>query len=92
MAISSRRRLLTALLASALAGSGLVAATASAAAPATELDERLVRITLANETVASMTVRQAEVVEFLCATYTLVPSGCELDAIDIDAEIAELLA
>jgi hypothetical protein len=33
-----------------------------------------------------------DVVEFLSATYTLVPTGCETDHLDIDAELAAFFA
>lgn len=53
---------------------------------------RLVQITLATDKVASLVTSTDTVVEFLVESYALVPSGCELDDIDIDAAISALLA
>jgi hypothetical protein len=54
--------------------------------------DRDVRITLATDCLATMLAPRDRVVEFLVETFTRVPSGAEFDGIDIDAEIAALLA
>lgn len=54
--------------------------------------DRDVRITLATDCLATMLAPRHRVVEFLVETFTRVPSGAEFDGIDIDAEIAALLA
>ncbi|MBV9291261.1 MAG: SsgA family sporulation/cell division regulator [Frankiales bacterium] len=54
-------------------------------------DERMLRITLATDCLATMMTSSARVVEFLVETYALVPTGSELDRVDLDAEIAALL-
>jgi len=54
-------------------------------------DERLLRITLATDCLATMITPAAPVVEFLVETFTVVPTGSELDRVDFDAEIAALL-
>ena len=54
--------------------------------------QRTLRITLATDCLATMLISSDLVVEFLVETYALVPSGCELDGIDLDSEIAALLA
>ena len=59
--------------------------------PADHLGRRGLRITLATDCLATMMVEAQPVIEFLVETYALVPSGCELDHIDFDAEIAALL-
>lgn len=59
--------------------------------PVSDGGEWLVGITLATDTVASLVTRADRVAEFLTETYVLVPSGCETDHIDLDAEIAALL-
>jgi len=51
----------------------------------------MIRITLATDCVATMLLARDGAVEFLVESYSLVPSGCELDRIDLDAEIAALL-
>jgi hypothetical protein len=51
-----------------------------------------VRITLATDTFATMIAPRDRVVEFLVASFTAVPSGCEMDLVDLDAEIASMLA
>lgn len=51
-----------------------------------------IRITLATDCLATMLAPRNRVVEFLVETFTRVPSGAEFDGIDIDAEIAALLA
>jgi hypothetical protein len=50
-----------------------------------------VRITLATDSLATMIADRDKVVEFLVEAFTAVPSGCEMDRIDFDAEIAALL-
>src|ERR1700722_8629932 len=59
--------------------------------PATELDCHEIRITLATDCLATMIAPRDKVVEFLVESFTVVASGCELDSIDLDAEIAALL-
>lgn len=59
--------------------------------PACDPDRRDVRITLATNCLATMIAPRDKVVEFLVDSFTAVPSGCELDRIDMDAEIASLL-
>jgi hypothetical protein len=54
-------------------------------------DERMLRITLATDCLATMVTSAARVVEFLVETYAIVPTGSELDRVDFDAEIAALL-
>lgn len=53
---------------------------------------RTLRITLATDCLATMLISTDSVIEFLVETYALVASGCELDHVDLDAEIAALLA
>jgi len=55
-------------------------------------DERMLRITLATDCLATMLTPTSKVVEFLVETFTIVPTGSELDRIDWDAEISSLLA
>ena len=55
-------------------------------------DERMLRITLATDCLATMLTPTSKVVEFLVETFTVVPTGSELDRVDWDAEIASLLA
>jgi len=55
------------------------------------VEERAVRVTLATDCLATMLVSMDRVVEFLVETYALVPTGTELDRVDLDAEIAALL-
>jgi hypothetical protein len=54
-------------------------------------DERMLRITLATDCLATMLVPGDRVVEFLVESYGLVPTGTELERVDLDAEIAALL-
>jgi hypothetical protein len=54
-------------------------------------EERALRITLATDCLATMLVSMDRVVEFLVETFGLVPTGTELDRVDLDAEIAALL-
>lgn len=54
-------------------------------------ERRTLRLTLATDCVATMTTATDPVVEFLLDSFTLVPSGTELDHIDLEAEIAALL-
>ena len=54
-------------------------------------EERALRITLATDCLATMLVSMDRVVEFLVETFALVPTGTELDRVDLDAEIAALL-
>jgi hypothetical protein len=62
--------------------------------PASALNdnERLLRITLATDCLATMLTSSDRVVEFLVETYAVVPTGSELDRVDLDAEIAALLS
>jgi hypothetical protein len=60
--------------------------------PAKDIDNRDLRITLATDCLATMIADRAKVVEFLVESFTIVPSGCELDQVDLDAEIAALLS
>jgi hypothetical protein len=60
-------------------------------ASALDDDERLLRITLATDCLATMLTSSDRVVEFLVETYAVVPTGSELDRVDLDAEIAALL-
>jgi hypothetical protein len=53
--------------------------------------ERMLRITLATDCLATMLTSARSVIEFLMETYTVVPTGAELDRVDFDAEIAALL-
>jgi hypothetical protein len=53
--------------------------------------ERMLRITLATDSLATMVTSAACVVEFLVETYAVVPTGSELDRVDLDAEIAALI-
>src|SRR4051794_21249660 len=55
-------------------------------------DERMLRITLATDCLATMLAPAGRVVEFLVETFTAVPTGSELDRVDFDAEIAALLS
>jgi hypothetical protein len=55
-------------------------------------DDRQTRITLATDCLATMLTSTNAVVEFLVETFTIVPTGSELDRIDWDAEISALLA
>jgi hypothetical protein len=59
--------------------------------PASDPNGREIRITLATDCLATMIAQRDKVVEFLVASFTAVPSGCELDHIDLDAEIEALL-
>jgi hypothetical protein len=54
--------------------------------------ERTLRITLATDCLATMVTPAAPVLEFLVETYAIVPTGSELDRVDLDAEIAALLS
>ena len=56
-----------------------------------DADERQLRITLATDCLATMLTPTNVVVEFLVETFTVVPTGSELDRVDLDAEIAALL-
>jgi hypothetical protein len=60
--------------------------------PASDMDSRELKITLATDCLATLIASRDRVVEFLVETYTVVPSGSEFDAIDFDAEIAALLS
>jgi len=57
--------------------------------PASDMDSREIRITLATDCLATMIAPRDKVVEFLVESFTA--SGCEMDRIDFDAEIAALL-
>ena len=61
--------------------------------PASALDDdaRMLRITLATDCLATMLTSSDRVVEFLVETYAIVPTGSELDRVDLDAEIAALI-
>ena len=61
-------------------------------ASAMDDNERMLRITLATDCLATMLTSTHRVVEFLVETYAVVPTGAELDRVDMDAEIAALLA
>src|SRR4051794_11993401 len=54
-------------------------------------EERVLRVTLATDCLTTMLISTDRVVEFLVETYALVPTGAELDRVDLDAEIAALL-
>ena len=54
-------------------------------------EDRMLRITLATDCMATMLAPAERVVEFLVETYSVVPTGTELDRVDFDAEIAALL-
>jgi Streptomyces sporulation and cell division protein, SsgA len=60
--------------------------------PASDMNSREIRITLATDCLATMVAPRDKVVEFLVESFTAVASGCELDRIDFDAEIASLLS
>ena len=53
--------------------------------------DRKLRVTLATDCLATMVTSTARVVEFLVETYAVVPTGSELDRVDLDAEIAALV-
>ena len=55
------------------------------------ISQRALRITLATDCLATMLMSRDRAVEFLVETYSIVASGCELDHVDLDAEIAALL-
>jgi Streptomyces sporulation and cell division protein, SsgA len=59
--------------------------------PANDAYSHEIRITLATDCLATMIAPRDKVVEFLVQSFTVVASGCELDRIDFDAEIASLL-
>ena len=59
--------------------------------PASDLDSRELRITLATDCLATMLASRDRVVEFLVESYTVVASGAEFDTIDFDAELAAIL-
>ncbi|MBV9485539.1 MAG: SsgA family sporulation/cell division regulator [Frankiaceae bacterium] len=52
---------------------------------------REIRITLATDCLATMIAPRDRVVEFLVESFTAVPSGTEMDRVDLDAEIASLM-
>lgn len=60
--------------------------------PAVDAVPSQIRITLATDCLATMLAPRDRVVEFLVESFTAVPSGCELDGMDLDAEIDALLA
>ena len=61
--------------------------------PVAGADCRRVRIELSSpDGAAVLEARLAEMVEFLAATFTAVPTGCESDLIDIDSLLEDLLA
>jgi len=53
--------------------------------------DRTLRITLATDCLATMITPASPVIEFLVETFTMVPTGAELDRVDLDAELAALL-
>ena len=55
-------------------------------------EERMLRITLTTDCLATMLASSDRVVEFLVETFALVPTGTELDQVDLDTQIAALLA
>ncbi len=55
-------------------------------------DGWLLEITLATDSVASLVTPADRVAEFVTETYVIVPTGSEMDHVDVDAEIATLLA
>jgi hypothetical protein len=59
--------------------------------PARMAGERMLRITLATDCVATMLAPSDTVVEFLVESYARVPTGTETDHVDFEAEIASLL-
>lgn len=59
--------------------------------PASDLDSRELRITLATDCLATLLAPRDQVFEFLLETFTVVPTGSEFDVIDFDAEISALL-
>lgn len=59
--------------------------------PASDLDSRELRITLATDCLATMLAPRDRVFEFLLETFTVVPTGAEFDSVDFDAEITALL-
>jgi hypothetical protein len=59
--------------------------------PASDLDSRELRITLATDCLATMLASRDRVVEFLVESYTVVASGAEFATIDFDAELAAIL-
>jgi hypothetical protein len=60
--------------------------------PASDLDSRELRITLATDCLATLLASRDRVVEFLVESYTVVASGAEFDSIDFDAELAAILS
>lgn len=56
-----------------------------------ESGRRELQITLATDCLATMTTSTDRVLEFLVASYAVVPTGSEMDVVDLDAEIAALL-
>ena len=60
--------------------------------PSQSQGRRVVCISLASPSgSALLEAAQEDVVEFLDATFVVTPMGTEMDAIDLDAELAELL-
>ena len=53
---------------------------------------REVQLTLATNCIAMLSAPREKVMEFLVESFTVVPSGCELDLVDLDTEIEALLA
>jgi hypothetical protein len=60
--------------------------------PTEDSGGRELRITLATDCLATMRAQRDPVVEFLVESFAVVPSGTELDAVDLDSEIAALLS
>jgi hypothetical protein len=59
--------------------------------PASDLDSREMRITLATDCLATLLAPRDRVVEFLVESYTVVASGAEFETIDFDSELAAIL-
>jgi hypothetical protein len=59
--------------------------------PLDDVTGHQLQITLATDCLATMTTPRDKVVEFLVESFALVPSGTELDSVDLDSEIAALL-
>jgi Streptomyces sporulation and cell division protein, SsgA len=59
--------------------------------PADDIDGHEIRITLATDCLATMIASRDTVVEFLIDSFTAVPSGSELERVDLDAELTTLL-
>ena len=61
--------------------------------PSTQDGERLVHLAMSSPSGSALFEMQRDaLVEFLQQTYLAVPTGCEDDSVDLDSEIAALLA